>query len=252
MLATCRSSNLRWDHYLKDREAKTIITKLDSLKGTLWVMYRIEVAVVEVDNEFVRTKKIKEWFESHHITIEPSAPRTQAQNGGAERSGGVVKAKARAMRERAHLPEQLWPHIIGAAVYLLNRTPTRIHKWISPLECFHTELARLRGTPRIRRKPNQAHLKVYGCKAFAMTKQAQLNEKRLERFKPKAWIGYLVGYQSSNIYKVWNPLTNQVVMTRDVIFNEEQTFPGILPQLKDELRKVDLEVLKDLLQRISL
>jgi hypothetical protein len=46
------------------------------------------------------------------------------------------------------------------------------------------------------RKPQQAHLKVYGCKAFVMTTDAMKKAKRLQRLKPKAWIGYLVGYDS--------------------------------------------------------
>jgi hypothetical protein len=38
------------------------------------------------------------------IRIKPSAPDTQAQNGGAERSGGVIKEKARAIQLDANLP----------------------------------------------------------------------------------------------------------------------------------------------------
>lgn len=52
----------------------------------------------------------------------PSAPDTQAQNGGAERSRGVIKENARAMRLDANLPWELWPEITRAAVYLYNRT----------------------------------------------------------------------------------------------------------------------------------
>jgi hypothetical protein len=35
----------------------------------------------------------------------------------------------------------------------------------------------------------------------------------------KAWIGYLVGYDSTNIYRIWNPVLKKVIRTRDVIFN---------------------------------
>jgi hypothetical protein len=59
------------------------------------------------------------------MKFEPSAPDTQAQNGGAECLGGVVKAKARTMRAGANLPEELWLHIVGAAVYLHNCTLKR-------------------------------------------------------------------------------------------------------------------------------
>ena len=70
------------------------------------------------------------------MKFEPSAPDTQAQNGGAERSGDMVKAKTRTMRAGANLPEELWPHIVGAAVYLHNRTPRRGNEWRSLIEEF--------------------------------------------------------------------------------------------------------------------
>lgn len=45
-----------------------------------------------------------------------------------------------------------------------------------------------------RRKPDQTHLRAYGCKAYAMTTAAQKKQKRLQRLNPKAWIGFLIGY----------------------------------------------------------
>ena len=44
---------------------------------------------------------------SQRIDFEPSAPRTQAQNRLAERSGGVVVRKARAMAIGSKLPTEL-------------------------------------------------------------------------------------------------------------------------------------------------
>ena len=43
------------------------------------------------------------WLQAQGIAVEPSAPDTQAQNGGAVRLGGVNKEKARAMRLDANL-----------------------------------------------------------------------------------------------------------------------------------------------------
>jgi hypothetical protein len=51
-----------------------------------------------------------------------------------------------------------------------------------------------------RKKPDQSHLRAYGCKAFAMTTDALKKVNRLQRFNPKAWIGYLVGYDLTNVY----------------------------------------------------
>jgi len=83
-----------------------------------------------------------------------------------------------------------------------------------------------------------------------MTTAAKRKEERLQRLDPKAWIGYLVGYTSSNIYRIWVPLLNKVIFTRDVIFNEDEVFDGNLDHLHNAVREVTLEDLAQRLQRI--
>lgn len=41
---------------------------------------------------------------------------------------------------------------------------------------------------------------------------------------PRAWVGYLVGYTASNIWKIWDPKANTVTDERDVKFIEEIMF----------------------------
>ena len=48
---------------------------------------------------------------------------------------------------------------------------------------------------------------------------------KLRRLDPKAHIGFLVGYESTNIYRVWVP-HKKVVSVRDVIFNEDEVWNG--------------------------
>ena len=40
------------------------------------------------------------------------------------------------MRIHANLPEDLWPEIMPAAAYVLNRTPNRQLDWKTPLEAL--------------------------------------------------------------------------------------------------------------------
>ena len=85
-----------------------------------------------------------------------------------------------------------------------------------------------------------------------MTTDALKKANRLQRFNPKAWIGYLVGYDSTNIYRVWNPVINKVVRTRDVTFNEYKTFNGDLETLKDDMLRIQLDELSKLLQECTI
>jgi len=68
--------------------------------------YGLEVKVVKLDNELGRKRTLR-WLRKEGITFEPSAPRTQDQNGAAERSGGVIMEKSRSMRLAANLPYSL-------------------------------------------------------------------------------------------------------------------------------------------------
>ena len=109
------------------------------------------------------------------------------------------------------------------------------------------------------RKPSQAHLRAYGCKAFALTKAARTGKNKkpdgIEEWNPKlnskAWIGYLVGYNSTNIFRIWNPVVNKVVATRDVVFNEKEIFNGDLQSLKDDCIHIRLKDLQKLLTTIE-
>ena len=99
LLIMDRYSRYTWDLYFKDnRPAKSIIQLLSIFFQFLKKQFNITVKVIECDNEITTVKsEVHRWCTSLGIKLEPSDPDTQAQNGGAERSGGVVKEKARAM-----------------------------------------------------------------------------------------------------------------------------------------------------------
>lgn len=132
------------------------------------------------------------------------APYTPQQNGSSERSGHTIVLKARALRVSANLPEGLWPEIVKAATYLHNRTPIKRHQWKTPFEMVHGK------------QPNIAHLRVYGCKAYLLLKTIPRSHKLEER----VLIGYLIGYDSTNIYRIWYPPSDRIVRVRDATFDE--------------------------------
>ncbi|KAI1559046.1 rve domain containing protein, partial [Pyrenophora tritici-repentis] len=69
--------------------ARSIIRLLALFIQFMKKQFNITVKVIETDNEIVTVKQeVEKWCTSLSIRLEPSAPDTQAQNGGAERSGG--------------------------------------------------------------------------------------------------------------------------------------------------------------------
>jgi hypothetical protein len=251
LLATDRFSGMMWDYYLANREADSIVKALTHLYNLLQTQYNIRIKAFESDNEFAASDAFLELCHERGIRPEPSAPHTPAQNGGGERSGGVIKGKGRAMSISSKLPVKLWPEIYKSAVYLYNRSPKEMHSWKSPIQRFLEAVSEQDGVAVSDKRPWQGHLKRYGCKAYAMTVDAQEGNNKRQRLNPRAFLGYLVGYDSTNIYRIWNPVTNSIVRTRDVTFNENEVFPGTVEGLKNDLAHVDLERLKTIISRFS-
>ena len=83
-----------------------------------------------------------------------------------------------------------------------------------------------------------------------MTREYYKKKNRLQRFNFKVWISYLIGYDSTNMYKIWNPIRNEIFRTRDVVFNEKECFNGNLQQMKNDCLHIGLDELADLLIKI--
>ena len=167
---------------------------------------------MKMDRELYTQKlEVRRFLEQQRIRVEPSPPYTQALNGSGERSGSVIKQKIIAMENSSNLPKEPWPEITHAAVYLYNRTPRYSLNWKSPYELFHTHLTHQDGVVINERKPQQAHLKVYSCKAYYMTTDALKKTNCLDQLKPRTWIDFLMRYDSTNVYQIWNPVFNRVI-----------------------------------------
>ena len=76
-----------------------------------------------------------------------------------------------------------------------------------------------------------------------ITARALKKALRLKRFELKAWIGYLIGYDSTNVYRIWNRVENKVIRSRDVMFDELTVFDRNIETLRDQIRNLDLDKL---------
>ena len=68
----------------------------------------------------------------------------------------------------------------------------------------------------------------------------QLKKQLLRKLVPRAYIGYLVGYDSTNIFRVWIPHQGKDISTRDVLFDEDTFFDGRKTDLNnDRIARMD-------------
>jgi hypothetical protein len=124
---------------------------------------------------------------------------------------GVVEQRNQTVMEMAHcllksmrvLPGRFWGEPVKAAVYLLNQSLTRSLNGKTPFEAW------------LERKPSVQHLHTFGCVAYA--KRIGLRVTKLaDRSTPSVFLGYEPGTKG---YRVYDPVNNKLIVTRDVIFD---------------------------------
>lgn len=87
-------------------------------------------------------------------------------------------------------------------------------RWIAPHQEFH-RLSTGQLVPL-----NLSNLRVYGCRTYVRIQGIPQPDKMHSR----AEIGYLVGYKTGNVWRVWFPRTNSVKFVRDAVFDENIVF----------------------------
>jgi hypothetical protein len=98
----------------------------------LWT-FKVIVIRMDVQISLVESDEWQDFISDTGITVELSAPDVHAQNGAAEKSGGVLVTSAKKPKLHSGLPDSLDTEIYKAAAYMLNRSPTRRLGWLSPL-----------------------------------------------------------------------------------------------------------------------
>lgn len=137
---------------------------------------------------------------------------TPQQNGVAERMNRTLAERMRAMLRTASLPNSFWAEAAMTACYIINRSPSTAINLKTPMEMWT-------GKPA-----DYSSLHSFGCPAYVM-----YNSQERTKLDPKSrkclFLGYAEGIKG---YRLWDPTTHKLIISRDVIFVENQL------QLKEE------------------
>lgn len=211
--------------HTKKNECQMAVRKFIALVKN-WL--KIEIRVFHYDNERSAGNEVESMIEAEGCTIEHSPPGLPEMNGPAERSGGVVVRTARALINDTDLPRHLWPEAVYAAAYILNRVPTKMNnKWMIPWN----ELLKHAAPDGVKDQViNLSNVRLYGCLVYSRI----LKRVQSEKMAPRAEIGYLVGYVSKNLYKIWFPHKGKtgigkVEIVRDAVFDETRRYSKSRP-----------------------
>jgi hypothetical protein len=156
------------------------------------------------------------------------APYTPVQNGAAKRSDKKLIIKARAMEIRSNISENLWPKTIKTAEYLINSTLNQTLGWKSSIQTLQAALSQ-------DTKIDLGHIRIFGCRAYPVNYKIP----RTQKTKLRAHIGYLVGYNSTNIFQIWIPTKRKIIFTRNVTFKEDLFYDPKEPTDYYSLREVE-------------
>ncbi|KAK0597651.1 hypothetical protein LWI29_027264 [Acer saccharum] len=131
---------------------------------------------------------------------------TPQQNGVAERMNRTLAERIRAMLRIAGLSNSFWAEAAKIACYVINRSPSIAIELKTPMEIWT-------GKPA-----DYSNLHSLGCPVYVM-----YNAQERTKLDPKSrrciFLGYADGVKG---YRLWDPTAHKVVISRDVIFVEDQ------------------------------
>ncbi|KAG6608742.1 Integrase catalytic core protein [Phytophthora cinnamomi] len=152
----------------------------------------------------VRDHPLLAYYEDHGIEVQPTVRYAHQTNATAERANRTIVTIGRSMLHYAGLDKTFWAEAAITAIYIKNRLPSPKSPDKTPFEIVYKS------------KPNVKHMRIFGCKAYVLTPK----EKRL-KWDPKAREGIFMGYEErSKAYRVYDIEAGQVVISRDVTFDE--------------------------------
>lgn len=168
---------------------------------------RIKTLRTDGGGEFC-SNEFGEFCDRNGIRRHLTAPYSPQQNGVSERKNRTILDMMRSILSTGEVPKTFWPEAASWSVHVLNRSPTFAVKNVTPEEAWSD------------RKPSVDHFKVFGCIAYA-----HVPDEKRKKLDDKAEKCVFLGVsEHSKAYKLFNPLTQRVLVSRDVTFDEENTW----------------------------
>lgn len=153
-------------------------------------------------------QKLHKFFAQASITHHISCPHTHQQNGSAERKHRHIVEVGLALLAFASMPLKFWDEDFLAATYLINRIPSRVINFATPLEKLFQQ------------KPYYSSMRIFGCACWPNLRPYNAHKLQF-RSKQCVFLGY------SNFHKGFKCLdvaAGRVYISRDVAF-DETVFP---------------------------
>lgn len=210
-------------HAIITTRTKSVNYDMETLIEHIEHTFKITVEEIHVDGEpSITGMTFEKYCRDRKKRLTITVPDTPEQNGPAEKAGHTISKRARSMIIEANLRMGLWPEAMKAAVWITNRTPIKALGWKTPYEMAYGK------------KPYVGNLFLFGAKAYV-----RIDTEKSEKMAPRAQIGFLVGYEAHNIWRIWvtGPNGSKVIRARDVVFDETKKYDPEHPFAREIVRE---------------
>jgi Integrase core domain len=171
--------------------------------------YNTQIRILRTDNgtEYINNN-FRDFLSNMGIIHQTTCVGTPEQNGIAERKNRHILEVTRSLMFQSKIPKYLWSDAILTATYLINRLPSVVLEYKSPLETLNNQ------------KISLNHLRIFGCTCFVYNQDIH-RDKLDSRAIKCVFIGYSTKKKG---YKCLDPNSNKIYISRNIKFIETQYF----------------------------
>jgi transposase InsO family protein len=165
-------SRLTWVYLLKTKDNVNKIFRI--FITMIRSQFEKNIKIIRSDNgtEYMN-REMQEIFQNNGIVHETSCVGTPQQNDIAERKNRHILEITRSLLIETNIPNIFWDNAITFAVYLMNRVPTQVNNFKTPLVYFSVHL-------KINSILNLSP-KIFGCTTYV-----HLQKQYLSKLEPRA------------------------------------------------------------------
>ncbi|KAF2297197.1 hypothetical protein GH714_019277 [Hevea brasiliensis] len=151
-----------------------------------------------------------DFCKEHGIKRQLTVAYTLQQNGMCERKNRTILSMVRSLLTRSKVPKKFWPEAINWSFPILNKSPTLAVQNMTPEEAWSD------------RRPDVCHFRIFECIVYPYVP----DEKRRKLDDKGEKCIFLSVSDYSKAYKMYNPNTKKIAISRDVICDEASTWKG--------------------------
>lgn len=152
------------------------------------------------------SNEFNEYCKANGIKRQLTTAYTPQQNGVAERRNRTIMNLVRSILSEKKVPKSFWPEAVNWITHVLNRSPTRVVQDATPEEAWSGV------------KPNVDYFRVFGCIAHV-----HIPDVKRTKLDDKSCKCVLLGVsEESKAYRLYNPTSRKIIVSRDVVFEENE------------------------------